>query len=256
MRFRNHGMRRIPAMLVAAALFCLTGASQAEADKVTVNIGAGKQIFLNGKGDVPACQTCHGPKGLGDDGMQTPRLANIGYAYVVKQLTNIADDARVVMTNPMMNIVAKGLTEQDRKDVAAYLNTLEPAVEPSDLAALKAGGTEVGEAYKGQILVRYGIIGKAPACQSCHGFNGRGSDPVYPQIGQQKYVYLVNQLKSWRDGSRTNDPLGQMRAVAKNLTDEDIINAAAYLTRAPKSTPGDGFLPNNQSVLGNLHIVQ
>lgn len=252
MRVRTIGMRRIPAMLVAAACLAASGASYAEGDKVTVSVSAGKQIFLNGKDDVSPCQSCHGPNALGIDEQGTPRLAGIGYAYVVKQLTNFANDERV---NILMNVMAKGLTEEDRRNVAAYLNTLEPASEPSDLAALKAAGTPVGEPYKGQILVRYGQLGKVPACQSCHGYNGRGSDPVYPAIAQQKYVYIVNQLQTWRDGSRANDPLGQMRAVAKNLTDEDINNAAAFLSHAAKSTIGDGFQPNNQSVLGELNVV-
>jgi len=254
MRFRTREMLRRQALFVAAALLALAGVAQAaESDKVTVNISAGKQIFLNGKDDVSPCQSCHGPNALGIDEQQTPRLANIGYAYIVKQLTNFAHDERV---NVLMNVMAKGLTEEDIRNVAAYLNTLEPATEFSDLAALKAAGNDIGEPYRGQILVRYGVSGKAPACQSCHGYNGRGSDPIYPQIGQQKYVYLVNQLKNWRDGSRANDPLGQMRAVAKNLTDQDIYDAAAFLSHAPKSTAGDGFLPNNQSVLGNLNVVR
>ena len=252
MRVRTHAIRRIPVMLVAAVLVGLTAGTAVADDKVTVSISAGKNIFLNGKDGVSPCQSCHGPQALGIDDQGTPRLAGIGYAYVVKQLTNFANEDRI---NVLMNVMAKGLSEQDRRDVAAYLNTLEPATEPSDLAALKAAGTPVGESYKGQILVRYGVAGKAPACQSCHGFNGRGSDPVYPAIGQQKFVYLVNQLKSWRDGSRANDPLGQMRAVAKNLTDDDINDAATFLSHAPKSTIGDGYVINNQSVLGNLNIV-
>ena len=258
MRFQNRALRRIPAMLAAAALACLATASHAESDKITINIKNGENLFLNGKPNdgVPACQSCHGPKALGDDAQQTPRLAGIGWSYVVKQLTNIANGERVVNTNPMMNMVAMGLTEQERRDVAGYLNTLPPASEPSDLNALKASGTPVGESYKGQILVRYGVVGKAPACQSCHGFNGRGADPVYPAIAQQKYVYLVNQLKSWRSGERANDPLGQMRAVAKNLSDEEIYDAAAFLSHAAKSTNGDGFLPNNQSVLSEANIVR
>jgi cytochrome c553 len=256
MRFSNLRMRRIPAILVAAAVVTLSGASYADAGKVTANVAAGKQIFENGKEGISPCQSCHGPKGLGIDAMQTPRLANVGYAYIVKQLTNFADDARTDMTLGVMNLFAKQLTPEEKRNVAAYLNTLDMESEPSDLAALKAQGTEVGESYKGEILVRYGVLGKAPACQSCHGFNGRGADPVYPAIGQQKYVYLVNQLKHWRDGSRANDPLGQMRAVAKGLTDEDIYNAAAFLSGAPKSTLGNGFLPNNQSVLENINIVR
>ena len=47
-----------------------------------------------------------------------------------------------------------------------------------------------------------------------------------------------------------------MRAVAKNMTDEDISNAAAYLSRAPVSTVGNGFVPNNESVLENLTLVK
>ena len=256
MRFSNHRMRRVPAILVAAAIFTVSGAAFAEGEKVTANVAAGKQIFLNGKDAVSPCVSCHGDKALGIDAMQTPKLANDGYAYIVKQLSDFAEDRRTDLTLGVMNLFAKQLSVEDRRNIAAYLNTLEPASEPSDLAALKAAGTEVGEAYKGQILVRYGVIGKAPACQSCHGFNGRGADPIYPAIGQQKYVYLVNQLKHWRDGSRANDPLGQMRAVAKNMTDEDINNAAAFLSRATVSTIGDGFVPTNQSVLENVTLVK
>jgi cytochrome c553 len=255
MRVGSYGLRRIPVMLFAAAALALSCGVQAEEGKVTVNLTNGKKIFENGKEGVSPCQSCHGEKGLGIDAMQTPRLADLGYAYILKQLTNFADDARNDMTLGVMNLFAKQLTEQERRDVAAYLNSQPFTSEPSDLAGLKASGTDVGEVYKGQILVRYGVLGKAPACQSCHGFNGRGADPIYPAIGQQKFVYLVNQLKHWRDGSRANDPLGQMRAVAKNLSDEDINNAAAFLSRASRTTNGDPFMPNNESVLENLNIV-
>jgi cytochrome c553 len=256
MRFRNQGMQGFPAMLVAMLLACVPAASYAEGGKVTANVAAGKQIFENGKEGISPCQSCHGPQALGIDAMGTPRLADLGYAYIVKQLTNFANDERTGQgVGAVMNLFAKQLTEEERRNVAAYVNTLEPAPELSNLVDLKAQGTEVGEAYRGQILVRYGVVGKAPACQSCHGFNGRGSDPVYPKIGQQKFVYLVNQLHSWKDGSRANDPLGQMRKVAAGLSDQDILDAATYLSHAPQSTIGDNFVPNNQSVLENINLV-
>ena len=62
-------------------------------------------------------------------------------------------------------------------------------------------------------------------------------------IGGQKFVYLTNQLKKWRDGSRANDPMGQMQAVAKNLSDEDIRNVATFLTSAPRTTVGNSRVP-------------
>jgi cytochrome c553 len=243
------------ACLGAVAMLSFSGATLAGEGAVTVNVANGKNIFENGKPDagVAACNSCHGEKALGMDAMETPRLANLGYVYIVKQLTNFAEDKRTGNgVGVVMNGFAKSLSEQDRRDVSAYVNSLAKAAEPSDLVALKADGKAVGEVYKGQIVVTYGDNGRVPACVSCHGFNGRGADPVYPKIGQQKYNYLVNQLTSWRNGSRTNDPMGQMRAVAKNLTDADIINAAAFLSQASESTVGNGMEVPNQSVLENI----
>jgi len=241
----------------AVAMLAFSGPGFAEEGVVTANITNGKNIYENGKGDsVPACATCHGDKAMGNDAMGSPRLANVGYVYIVKQLTNFAEDKRQDLTMQQMNGIAKGLTEQDRRDLAAYENSFPHEPELSDLKQLKADGTAVGEAYKGQILVRYGVEGKVSACQSCHGFNGRGSDPVYPKIGQQKYVYLVNQLTHWRDGSRANDPMGQMQKIARNLTDEDIRNAAAFLSQADESTVGGGLELDNKTVMKNIKILR
>ena len=241
----------------AVAMLAFSGASFAEEGAVTANVTNGKNIYENGKGDaVPACATCHGDKAMGNDAMGSPRLANIGYVYIVKQLTNFAEDKRTDLTMQQMNGIAKGLSVQDRRDLAAYENSFPRDPELSDLKDLKANGTVIGEPYKGQILVRYGVEGKSSACQSCHGFNGRGADPVYPKIGQQKYVYLVNQLTHWRDSSRANDPMGQMEAIAKTLSDEDIHNAAAFLSQAADSTVGDGMEIENKTVLKNVKIVK
>lgn len=243
----------------AVALLAFSGASFAGEGAVTANVTNGKNIFENGKpdGSVAACSGCHGEKAMGMDAMGTPRLANIGYAYVVKQLTNFAEGKRAAQgLGEAMTGFAKALSDQEKRDVAAYVTTLPSTSEPSDLKALKEGGTAIGESYKGQILVRYGVEGKVSACVSCHGYNGRGADPVYPKIGGQKYVYLTNQLAHWRDGSRANDPMGQMRAVAKNLTDEDINNIATYLISAKDSSEGDGMNVSNEASMKNVKIIK
>jgi len=210
------------------------------------NIENGKNIFMNGKGDVPACNSCHGQDAMGDDALGTPRLAGQGYVFLVKQLEDYATDKRMDTTMFIMNTNAKGLSAQDRVDVAAYASSLSKELVSSDMAQVKELGNPVGVRYLGKSLVMYGATERGvSSCYSCHGFNGRGAAPVYPMIGGQKYVYLVNQLKKWRDGSRTNDPMGQMRAVAKNLTDEDIHNAATYLTSAPRTTVGNSRVPDD-----------
>ncbi len=203
----------------------------------------GKKIFTEGKGAAPACMTCHGATGWGTEAMGAPRLNGLGFPYIVKQLTDLAEGRRTPSgPGAVMPLFAQQLTPQDRRDVSAYVNTLplEPA-ELSDIDAIKAGGDPVGVRYKGEILVKHGS--KAAACVSCHGYNGRGAAPVFPVIGQQKFTYLVNQLHNWRDGSRANDPYGMMRAIAQKLSDQDILDAATYLATAPRTTEGNGHVP-------------
>ena len=226
--------------LMLAICVLQTGTASAGESTVGVNVANGETIFNEGKGDAAACQGCHGEKGLGQDAMGAPRIANIGQAYVIKQLNDFAADKRIPGgAGAAMTDFAKALTEQDRRDLAGFLNNLEYQVDPSDLKGLAADGNKVGQPEAGKLIVTQGIKGKVPPCQDCHGFNGRA--PHIPAINQQKFVYLVNQLNSWRDDSRANDPtvekVGIMRGIAKKLSDDDIVNIAAFLSTAPRVSP-------------------
>ena len=200
----------------------------------------GQTIYNEGKGDATACAGCHGEKALGVDAMAAPRLANIGQIYVFKQLMDYAAGKRTdTGAGAAMNDIAKALNEQDRHDVAAYLDSFEYATESSDLKALAADGAKIGNPNKGKIIMTKGIKPLVPACQDCHGFSGRA--PNIPAIHQQKYVYLVNQMKNFRDGSRTNDQTvyktGIMRGIVKKFSDENIADIAAYLSTVTSLTP-------------------
>lgn len=224
--------------MIAVVAFISFSAAASEESPMNGDVANGKKIFTEGKGAAVACMTCHGETGWGTEAMGAPRLANLGYPYVLKQLTDLAEGRRTPSgAGAVMPLFAQQLSEQDRRDVSAYVNSLNSPPELSDLKALKEGGQPIGEKYKGQILVKFGVLGKVSACQSCHGYNGRGAAPIFPVIGEQKFTYLVNQLHNWRDGSRANDPYGMMRAIAKNLSDEDILDAATYLSTAPRTTP-------------------
>jgi cytochrome c553 len=230
----------VAALLVTSSAFAGSGMG---------NAANGKTIFMNGKGDVPACSSCHGQTAMGDDAMGTPRLAGQVYTFIVKQLSDFASDKRQDTTMYTMNTNAKGLSEQDWHDVAAYVSSLDRMdLDSSDMKQVKELGNPVGTRHLGKAIAVYGSGERGiPACHSCHGYNGRGAAPMYPMIGGQKYVYLVNQLKKWREESRTNDPMGQMRAVAKKMTDEDIYNVATYLTSAPRTTMGNSRVPGDEA---------
>lgn len=204
------------------------------------DVAKGQTIYNEGKGEASACGGCHGEKALGMDAMAAPRLANIGQIYVFKQLIDYASGKRTdAGAGAAMNDIAKALSGQDSRDVAAYLDSFDYEMEPSDLKALAADGGKIGDPKKGKIIMAKGVKGLVPACKDCHGLSGRAAN--IPAIHQQKYVYLVNQLNRFRDGSRANDKtvykVGIMRGIAKKLSDENIADVAAYLSTVTSLTP-------------------
>jgi cytochrome c553 len=66
---------------------------------------------------------------------------------------------------------------------------------------------------------------KAAACAACHGAGGISANAIWPNLAGQKDAYLIKQMKAFRDGGR-KDPM--MSPMAAALTDEDIVNLAAY----------------------------
>ena len=90
---------------------------------------AGKKIYDEGisESDVPPCASCHGPDAKGDG--QFPRLAGQLSDYVVNKLKNWTKERGQDPKNPdssaIMQPIAHGLTEQQIKAVAAYLNHQE-----------------------------------------------------------------------------------------------------------------------------------
>jgi cytochrome c553 len=69
---------------------------------------------------------------------------------------------------------------------------------------------------------------KAGRCAACHGLDGIAKVPNAPHIGGESEFYLTKQLKAFRGGER-KDP--QMSLMAKNLSDDDIADLAAYYSR-------------------------
>lgn len=80
-----------------------------------------------------------------------------------------------------------------------------------------ASATFAGDAAAGKA--------KSVTCAGCHGANGISNNPMWPNLAGQKQAYLASALQMYRDGRRKN---AMMSAMAKNLTDADIANLAAY----------------------------
>ena len=66
---------------------------------------------------------------------------------------------------------------------------------------------------------------KAVTCEACHGKDGRGVDPTYPNLAGQYESYLIKALSDYRSGKRTN-PI--MAGMASPLTNQDIEDLASW----------------------------
>ena len=66
---------------------------------------------------------------------------------------------------------------------------------------------------------------KAVTCEACHGKDGRGVDPTYPNLAGQYESYLIKALSDYRSGKRTNLIMAGM---ASPLSNQDIEDLASW----------------------------
>ena len=180
---------------------------------------------------VPPCTSCHGQQGEGNAAAGFPRLAGQSAQYLLRQLELYADGTR---KNPVMMPIAHGLSDDQRKSVAAYYATqAAPATAPTAAADAKA-------LQRGQKLSQIGDeASHVQACGNCHGPDGLGAPPSYPYLAGQNAMYLSASLKAWKDGSRDTDASRQMPEIAKGLGDEDIAALSQFFAAQAPPAPLD-----------------
>jgi cytochrome c553 len=99
-------------------------------------------------------------------------------------------------------------------------------------ALVVAGGATAQDIEAGRKL--------AGMCRTCHGLDGYAVIPIAPHIGGEPAIYLENQLKAFRGGSRVHE---MMTVVAAPLSDTQIADVAAwYASHDARAT-----LPENVS---------
>jgi cytochrome c553 len=195
-----------------------------------------------GGGSVAPCSSCHGANGEGNAAMSAPRLAGQAYAYLHHELESYADGSRA---HPVMAPIAKAMTPEQRAAGAAYYASLAAPATPT--AGIAASAPAPGIADRGRRLAEFGDETRhVQACSNCHGIEGVGVGSAYPYLAGQHPSYLTATLAAWRDGTRHNDPAGQMPIIAKGLDDAGVQAVVAYYAGLPPpatSRDADVFAP-------------
>jgi cytochrome c553 len=199
----------------SAAAFLMAGAAMAQSAPAKVDPAHGQQLA----GQV--CAACHGADGNAT-GPANPKLAGQHPDYLYKQLVNFVPKQgakEAERANAIMAGMAAGLSDADRRDLAAYFSTqpLKPSsARNKDLVTL------------GQSIYRGGIAEKqVPACAGCHGPAGAGIPAQYPRLAGQWADYTESQLTQFRAGTRRNS--AQMMTISARLSDTEMKAVADYI---------------------------
>jgi cytochrome c553 len=205
-------------MLVASvAVSGLAAAATPAAAPAKADPAKGATLYDSGDAarGIPACVSCHGAAGNSTIAVN-PKLAGQIDAYTHKQLVDFTTPNRA---NPIMTPYAKALTEEEKKNISAYLaaQTAKPG------AARNKDSVELGKK-----IYRGGIAGTGvAACASCHGANGNGIPAQFPRLSGQHADYTVAQLQAFKGGARKNSV--QMTTLAKRMSDEEMKAVADYI---------------------------
>lgn len=77
---------------------------------------------------------------------------------------------------------------------------------------------------------------RAAVCFACHDVDGISKIPGTPHLAGQDPGYLETALRAYRDGQTRQNPT--MNAMAKPLSDRDIVNIAAYFSLQTRMNNG------------------
>lgn len=188
-------------VMVGLTALCVFGGALAEARDLNELVGQ-------------KCSLCHGDKGQGNN--TYPRLAGQNVEYLKKQLHDFKSGRRL----GTMNEMAVDLTEEEISSLALFYSKIQVSKHKVRDKAFSAVGAYLyhnGNEYSG-----------VPACASCHGDKGLGTDTL-PRLAGQHRHYLSWQLQDFNLRKRTNDN-AIMHSVASKLTEFETEALSLYIS--------------------------
>jgi cytochrome c553 len=194
-------MQSVRRLLIAIGIgAALAGGAQAAGDSA-----AGKVKFAT-------CAGCHAIPGYTNayPNYHVPRLGGQHPDYIVIALNAYRTGER---QHPTMHANAFPMSEQDMRDIAAFLTGARTAAAPLPIR----GDAAAGKAKSG-------------TCVACHGADGNGNIPLYPRLAGQHEDYLRKSLTDYQSGARKN---AVMKGMVAALSARDVADLAAYFASQP-----------------------
>jgi cytochrome c553 len=160
------------------------------------------QAILGAK--LLVCNTCHGADGLPKN-TTTPIIWGLQENYLLKQLHDFQIGGR---DNEVMTWMATSLTQAELGSAAAYFAKKNWPARPTAAAATSPPAP-------------------VAVCQVCHQLNLAGGVPA-PRLAGQRYEYLVEAMRRFAEGERTNN--ADMANIMKAMSTADREAMARYIS--------------------------
>jgi cytochrome c553/uncharacterized protein (DUF302 family) len=199
---------------------------------LAVTLPAWSADLANGQMLNKSCALCHGAHGQGAAGRLSPRIAGLPKEYIIKAMKDYVSGKRVYPLMVRTSQIDK-FTEQDFRDVAAYLSSLDLSSDEMFNIRSRIGG----DPDDGKRTYR--------DCRNCHGRDGYGKpSKEAPPLAGQHPEYLYTTMRNFAQGTRihANDPEDDTFA---DYEDTDFLNLTAHLATLDdeRIVPGYAFRP-------------
>jgi cytochrome c553 len=163
-----------------------------------------------GKATFESCIACHGPNAI--SAMENvPSLAGQTDSFLQWQLVYFRSGAR---KSDVMGPIAEGLTDEDIRNLGAYLSHLTPPEPPSDATP------DTDEAVRALVAQN--------RCTICHTEKFTGLKAAARLAGQRE-DYLLKALRDFKTGARSGSGMAAMADVVYPLSDDDLVKLARYI---------------------------
>jgi cytochrome c553 len=205
----NHVPTFFGVLVVLAALATLANAQAVGAERIievppvaTPDNAAEAKNILGAK--ILVCSTCHGGNGVPKNA-NVPIIWGLQENYLLKELHDFQHGNRV---NEVMLWMSTSLTQDEVDAAAAYFSKKSWPAQPVQAAATTPPAA-------------------AAVCQVCHQQNFVGGVPA-PRLAGQKYEYLVEAMRRFAEGERTNN--ADMANIMKSMSAADRDAMARYIS--------------------------
>ncbi|NOH97393.1 DUF1566 domain-containing protein [Vibrio sp. 99-70-13A1] len=159
---------------------------------------------------------CHRPAKEEVPETISPKLAGLPAQYIYNQWSDM-DGTRTSGLSVQMKEFVYLLPPKLMADVSILLSEREMKYSPDEAIV-------GGESWK------HGKEIFDKSCKACHGEQAVSTNERFPSFKGQMPYYLFEQLKNYRDGTRTNRDAPMMTPFAKMYNEEDYKDIIAYVT--------------------------